>query len=217
MLFHRRSFRRAVITGILSRKQRERVRHGNEMLDAAERVFARKGFHAASMADVAEEAEFAVGTLYNFFKSKEDLYRALFLRKIDQIGREMRAAVASARDPREKIEKVIELHFYFAQKFREFFQLYMTEILGAQKPVPIGSLHMQRRYQRFIKFVSGIIEQGRRTGVFAAQDPVYAGVCLIGIMHHCTTLWVSSKRPPAVEAVAAIAKNIFFNGVLKKK
>jgi len=57
----------------LSRRDRERERHRQEILEAAERVFVREGYHAATVEAIAREAEFGIGTIYNFFQSKEDL------------------------------------------------------------------------------------------------------------------------------------------------
>ncbi|MCI5131850.1 MAG: TetR/AcrR family transcriptional regulator, partial [Candidatus Electrothrix sp. EH2] len=62
-----------------SRREREKQRQRKDMLEAAEQLFAEKGYHNASMQEIAEQAEFAVGTLYKFFKNKEDMYRALMV------------------------------------------------------------------------------------------------------------------------------------------
>ena len=60
----------------LSRKQRERLRHRQEILDMALKLFSERGFHNVSMQQIAEASEFAVGTLYNFFQSKEMLLKS---------------------------------------------------------------------------------------------------------------------------------------------
>ena len=61
----------------VSRRERERQGHRREILAAAVKLFSRKGFEKTTMADVAAEAEFAVGTLYKFFKDKQELYRTI--------------------------------------------------------------------------------------------------------------------------------------------
>jgi len=201
----------------MSRRERERLRHKNEILDAAERMFSQKGYHAVSMSDIAEEAEFATGTLYNFFKSKEKMYRALFARKVDVIWTQVASGAASVSDPREKIEKIIEANLHFAQEYREFFLLHMTEVLGVLKPMPLASSQVQSRYQDFIELLADIVEEGQRKRIFRQMEPGYAAVSLIGVMHNCAALWISDKNSISVEGVADMAKSIFFNGVVRKK
>ena len=62
-----------------SRRERERQRHRKEILSSAERVFVREGLKQASMEEIAREAEFSVGTLYNFFQNKNDLFKNIIL------------------------------------------------------------------------------------------------------------------------------------------
>ena len=65
----------------LPRREREKLRQRQEMLAAALDLFSEKGYHNVSMHEVAEKAEFAIGTLYKFFRNKEDLYKALIMEK----------------------------------------------------------------------------------------------------------------------------------------
>ena len=68
----------------LPRREREKLRQRQEMLAAALDLFSEKGYHNVSMHQVAEKAEFAIGTLYKFFQNKEDLYKALVLGECDK-------------------------------------------------------------------------------------------------------------------------------------
>ena len=68
----------------LPRREREKLRQRREMLAAALDLFSQKGYHNVSMQEIAEKAEFAIGTLYKFFQNKEDLYKALVLEQCDK-------------------------------------------------------------------------------------------------------------------------------------
>ena len=68
----------------LPRREREKLRQRQEMLAAALDLFSQKGYHNVSMQEVAEKAEFAIGTLYKFFPNKEDLYKAMVLEQCDK-------------------------------------------------------------------------------------------------------------------------------------
>ena len=70
----------------LSRKEKDKLRHREEILEAALLLFSSKGFHTVSMQDIASESEFGVGTLYNFFESKEQLFVELMKAGIEKIG-----------------------------------------------------------------------------------------------------------------------------------
>jgi len=65
----------------LSRREMDKLRHRHQMLVAALDLFSVKGYHNVSMHEIAGKAEFAIGTLYKFFKNKEDLYKALMMEK----------------------------------------------------------------------------------------------------------------------------------------
>jgi AcrR family transcriptional regulator len=77
----------------LSRKEREYRRHRYEILEAALELFSEKGFYNVSMNEIAQKAEFAVGTMYKFFENKEDLYKALVLEQADKFGITLRPRV----------------------------------------------------------------------------------------------------------------------------
>ncbi len=83
----------------LPRKERERLAHRREIIGAAERVFARNGHRGSTVEQIAQEAEFAVGTLYNFFKSKEELYEEVLASLVEQ-------AVAAGVAPRGKFTTI---------------------------------------------------------------------------------------------------------------
>ncbi len=71
----------------LPRRERERLRQREELLTAALDLFSEKGYHNVSMHEIAQRAEFAVGTVYKFFRNKEDLYKALITAKVAEYHR----------------------------------------------------------------------------------------------------------------------------------
>lgn len=75
------------------RREREKERQRREMLETALRLFSEKGYHNVTMHEIAEKAEFAIGTVYKYFKNKEDLYRALLLENADEFHEMIRNAL----------------------------------------------------------------------------------------------------------------------------
>ena len=80
----------------LPRREREKLRQRQEMLAAALDLFSQKGYHNVSMHEIAEKAEFAIGTLYKFFQNKEDLYKALVLEQCDKFEDALTQAIETA-------------------------------------------------------------------------------------------------------------------------
>ncbi len=119
-------------------RARDRARHEAEILGAAERLFARKGYAAATMSEVAAEAGFAIGTLYNLFGSKDAIFDRLLEIHCDALNQDMAVAMAKAGTPREKLEASTQARAAYLGAHRDFFLLYVNEIPGAQQAVPVG-------------------------------------------------------------------------------
>src|SRR5215204_4910255 len=84
--------------------KRERI------LTAAERIFARHGFFAAKVSDVAKEAGVADGTIYLYFKNKDDLLISLFENRMQQVNAELQAAIAKSKGPIEQLRTFIKTY-----------------------------------------------------------------------------------------------------------
>src|SRR5438128_7360775 len=99
----------------LPRRQRERLMRRKEILDAAREVFARKGFNAATLEDVAERAEFGKGTLYNYFTNKESLFESVLQDSFERVQKIATDALSAEVSFEEKIERFIggEIGYFF--------------------------------------------------------------------------------------------------------
>lgn len=112
-------------------RARDRARHEAEILAAAERLFARKGYASATIAEVASEAGFAIGTLYNLFGSKEAIFERLLGDHLAALVREIAVAMARVGTPREKLEASVHARARYLGANRDFFLLYVTQVPGA--------------------------------------------------------------------------------------
>ena len=99
-----------------TRKEREKQRHSEEIMRAAENVFADKGYAHAKMSDIAEAAEFSVGYIYNMWKSKKDLYLSVLGSKMKDFGAYIDEKIAATDNPHLKIDLLIDAHFSFFEK-----------------------------------------------------------------------------------------------------
>ena len=95
------------------RKQRDIEARRGEILSAAECLFSKHGFFKTSMAEIAGAAQFAMGTVYRFFKSKEDIYISLVEAKVEELMSLLEKRVAEANTATEKIQAVIKVKLTF--------------------------------------------------------------------------------------------------------
>ena len=107
--------------GITERKEREKEQRKNDIVDAAERVFFEKGHENTTMDDVAEEAELSKGTLYLYFKNKEDLYLAIHLRGNRIMHSLFETAVENAKTGIEKTRAIGQAYVEFFNEYPNYF------------------------------------------------------------------------------------------------
>ena len=107
--------------GITERREREKERRRNEIIDAAEKVFFAKGLDNATMDDVAEQAELSKGTLYLYFKNKEELYLAINERGLQILESMFTDAAAKAGSGLEKVYAIGQAYFRFHHQYADYF------------------------------------------------------------------------------------------------
>jgi len=111
----------------LSRREREKKRHKKEILGAALRLFSEKGFHNVSMQEIAEASEFGVGTLYNFFESKEQLFVELMKTGIEKFGQLLIPILDSNKEEEKKLSEFIQAHVDLIESNIDFIRLYISQ------------------------------------------------------------------------------------------
>ncbi|ACF13675.1 transcriptional regulator, TetR family [Chloroherpeton thalassium ATCC 35110] len=111
--------------GITSRKEREKEQRRKSILKAATEVFFEKGFQQASMDMIAERSQLAKGTLYLYFKSKEDLYLALMEDGLDILHNMFDEAIEAGESIEEKVRNVTKAYYGFTQTHHDYYQVMM--------------------------------------------------------------------------------------------
>jgi AcrR family transcriptional regulator len=109
---------------VASSRRRDRARHEAEVLDAAERLFARRGFTDTTIAEVAAEAGFSVATLYNLFGSKDAIFTTLLENHFEAFEVSVSAALRAAKTPREKLVASVLARARYCEEHRSFFTLF---------------------------------------------------------------------------------------------
>jgi len=111
--------------GIPERKEREKEQRRNDIIDAAEKIFFTKGMDQSTMDDVAEEAELSKGTLYLYFKSKEDIQFAIFRRGAEILMNMMKERLSEHKSGYENLLELAEITVEYSKRYKEYFQFFL--------------------------------------------------------------------------------------------
>ena len=199
-----------------SRKEREYLRHRQEILKVALKLFSEKGFHNVSMHEIAEKSEFAVGTLYKFFSNKEDLYRALMLEASNVFHSSLMAALATSGSELEKIRACVEAKIKVFMDNLDYVRLYMAETQGVSFNVKTSlDPEIMDRYEKFLKQLACVFENGIKKRLFKKFEPYLLAVALDGISN--ALLFHHVEYPGAHPFDADLIINIFFQQVYEKE
>ena len=200
----------------LPRREREKLRQRQEMLAVALDLFSEKGYHNVSMHQVAEKAEFAIGTLYKFFQNKEDLYKALVLEQCDRFHDAFARAVDEVDDEVEKLRNYVRTKSEMFRSNLPFIRLYLAESRGVSFNIKAGlDEEVRKGYFDFLARLTSIFESGIENKRFKnIAGPYYLAVALDSAVNALHLLWLDApERHPCPEDPDAIL-DIFFKGLL---
>ena len=184
-----------------------------QIIEAAVRVFARNGFYHSRVSDIAREAGIASGTIYLYFKTKDEILVTLFREKMAAFVAALRAAIARERDPEARIRRLVRLHFEVLEANPDMAEVVQVELRQGQKFFRGASAHEVSAY---FDLIGSILHDGVAGGVFRSDLPVkVATKMLFGAMDQMTTSWVLGKRGYRLADAAEPVANIFLKGVTR--
>jgi AcrR family transcriptional regulator len=194
----------------LSRKERELQFRMNLVLDAAEEVFSDSSYAAASVEEIARRAEISVGTLYNLFASKEDIYSNVISRAQQLFFENMQDRVGNARGPKDKIHASVEYFFEHFNRYHRHFRLYNQATNGFQWELKAKLADEANEGQRmFIGHLSDVCQRGIDEGIFKSGVPAdLMAVTILGIPHSFLTYWLDREGVDLVSLTPAALKVI---------
>lgn len=181
------------------------------ILKAATRIFARNGFFQSQVADVARDAGVAAGTVYLYFRSKDDLLVSLFERTMREAIAEGRAALEGLADPEERLRRIARLHLERLGRDRDLAVVFQVELRQSTKFMEQFSSTYLRDYLGLIRET---IAGGQEAGAFRADlNPTLAAKVFFGALDEMATNWVLSKRRYSLIAEADAVVDLFVGGV----
>ena len=201
-----------------SRKQREKEQHRREVLEAAEAVFAEKGFYNAAMQEIAHRAEFAVGSLYNIFDSKAAIYRELLQMRARQYRDEVVRDMERCTDPCEKIRAVIRAKLRFFEENQRFFQIF-TRATSGEQPGPVLTLSHKGRelYRTYVETVSTVFEEGIKAKVFVNVNPKLLTLAVECVTNAAIAHALHTGGEKLADTTPEVIERILFEGILRER
>ncbi len=165
------------------RRDHRRAMSREHILDAAEQVFAQRGFHDASLRAIADLAEFSVGTVYTFFTNKDDLYRECFHRRGAQFMREMREVLGTDAAPSRQLHDLAEWQVGFFRRHPHFARLVLRG--GAIAPPlsePEQDAEIRDNFRTSLALQADLFVRGHRRGQLREGAPDVLALMFSGLV-----------------------------------
>lgn len=182
--------------------------------EAAVEVFADKGFHQARISDIAKRAGVADGTIYLYFKNKEDLLLSIFEQKMDELLAGLGTVLAPVEDPVERIRCFARFHFQQVREHRSAAEVLLVELRLSNKFL---KEYRPEKLWAYLGVFGQIVREGQATGLFRSEvDPFVGMWAFFGALDELAMQWVLSKRADRVslESAADQVADVFVRGLL---
>jgi TetR/AcrR family fatty acid metabolism transcriptional regulator len=184
------------------------------ILRAAISVFAHNGYFNSKVADIAREAGVADGTVYLYFKSKEEILHSIFDRSMEEAIALGEKELDRVSDPREKLRAIAHLHLERLGADRDLAVVFQVELRGSTKFMEEFSA---AGFAEYLNLIRTTFEEGQRAGVFRAElNAKVVAKILFGALDEMATNWILSKRRYKLAPMADQVLDIFLNGVAVK-
>lgn len=193
------------------RENDKRVR----ILDAAVKVFAQEGFFNAKVAQIAHVAGVADGTIYLYFKSKDDLLISLFEDRMEMVNSTLREALTAGENAVDRLRRVVRLHLELVQSNRHMAEVICVELRQSAK---FMKDYANPKFAEFLRLIAGAIAEGQKAGELRPDlDPQVIARSLFGALDEISLAWLVKGREKFDLAHAADQlAHLFIDGLRRK-
>ena len=181
------------------------------ILDAAVAVFAEKGFFNSRVADIADRADVADGTVYLYFKNKEEILMMAINTAFDAFMILARTELKKLADPAERLRRLAFLHLDAMGSNRNLAVVFQMELRQSTRFL---SEFSHQHMVEYLQLVREAIREGQAKGIFRREmSDKYAANCFFGALDEMVTSWVLSGHDYSLANVADVVVDIFLNGM----
>ena len=191
-----------------SQKQKRRA----QIIEGAIKIFARKGFYHATVKDVAREAGVADGTIYLYFKNKDDLLISLFESKMEDILSRFRSRLANFDDPLERLREFIRVYFELIEEDIELSDVFQVELRQSSKF--LKDYHNEK-FMEYMDIIASIIEEGKSIGFFRKSlDTNLTKLLVFGAIDEVARQWILSNGKYSLKEAGKATAYTLIHGLL---
>jgi len=200
-------------TGRLQRKEKEfRVRR-TEILLQAEKIFSAKGFHETTMAEIAEASGFSIGSLYHFFRGKEELYSVMVMEKVQMMYDEIMGVVSREPSINGKIRALVLSHFGYVEHHIDFYRL----LVGHESGLRSECLKNLRErildeHRKHVGWIEVLLQEGIGLRVIRALDTKSLANALMGIIAYSKFAWIMNPSGVSLSGKVDDVLDVFLRG-----
>lgn len=184
------------------------------ILDAAVQVFAQFGFYNSKVSQVAKEAGVADGTIYLYFKNKDDILIQVFIDSIDEILRRQEEALADIVDPVEKLSTFARVHFDSVAESRALAEVITVELRQSSKFMRNTDM---KPFGRYLAMIAHIVEEGQAHGAFSPRlNPRLAARAFFGAIDELALEWAMGRRQSSLSDACEQTVDLFLSGLVTR-
>ena len=200
-------------TGKLQRKVKEFQFRRAEILDQAVKIFAAKGFHKTTMAQIAKASGFSTGSLYHFFRGKEDLYSVMVMEKVRMMYDEIMGAVSREPSIDGMIRALVISHFAYVEHHIDFYRLLVGHESGLRSE-GLKKLrdNMLDEHRKHVEWIEDLLRDGIRQQVLRDLDTKSLANALMGIIAYSKFAWITNPSGASLLGTVEDVLDVFLRG-----
>ncbi len=190
-----------------------RIEKRDRITEAAISVFAQKGYGSARVADVAKKAGVADGTIYLYFRNKEDLLLSIFEEKMGKVIDELSDALEGVDCPKDRVRVYAEQHFRQLQENPELAQVFQVELRQSHRFL---REYRPEKLWEYLDVFASAVEDGKTRGIFGADvNPFIAKWAFFGALDELSIQWVLARKRDRfdLEHAATQVVEMFLRGI----
>ncbi len=164
-----------------------------QIIQAAISVFAQKGFNNTKMIDIAEAGAIGKGTIYEYFRSKDEIFLEAFNFFKQEMDSEIAKRIYLLTDPKEKIVVFIETSFEFYLKYADFMEI-MFDFWAEGLRTRHEKIELKPIYEQYRQYIASFLDEGIRAGVFRKMKSKLVASIIFGAMDGLALQWILDKK-----------------------
>jgi len=183
------------------------------IVDVAQRLFAKYGFKKTTIDEIAHSAHIAKGSIYYYFDSKEDIFRAVLDKENRLWSQKVREVINRASTPQEKLRAYLVTRMKYLSKLTNFYSALREEYLEHYSFVE----NIRKKYFREeIEIVKAILKEGTEKRVFQIEDLELMAFVIVATLKGLEYSWTMEIPTPDIEKRVDLLLKVLFNGLLKR-